>query len=704
MELKEKDLTRNALSPDFKQEITYNDGLVASLHPRTREFITSPNCFSIPKPPFGSTRDLYRRKDGLYGEDDPIQWPQPINTSNLYLTCIPRFPSSDNHPYVSDSCMWSEIDEKDLDFSRAGRERKEGTLDVRLSTELQFSIDRLRNRTSPYIHQGHTPSGRGVVRLLTEFDNNITMCLTRVTSSSMSLRDVRRGLAELRRNWMYSVALLDFTETLHSRLRSTQRDGNSDAEVENWMGAFVWNDTDAIRLYNANLPVYYIQPYNTFDRQVIQSVKPLSPPDICMATASPPYPITLPNCQAGSDEKFAAIRAASISCFDVQSPFENMHLPGDYVSSFSLSAASSSRILSPTASLPSTSTAGPIRNRSSVVYHSPYSKNKETRLQAKKGSQSVRNASQSQSPGSRFDDLVVRSPFLLPLLPTCKGVNAAITLERSHLHHNPAQPPRLTTIAPDPALIFSTPDEERRMTYLKQWSHCHGPWLSYCRDSEAFPEAVSAGVWKKVLSIPVIGVWKSEKLVKSNQDRDHRSATQLLNSMFSRQSRSAPITYSPSYTISPLEGRSLVQELTFLNFRYQLLSLDELANQTAPKPAPTLSAAELKVLVVNHRRSRREIVSEIFGNGGDILTISHATSIQGFSAEPWSSRLNALRAFWKLMTTWPGDKDAIWSRGEDPNLLQLVDPGKEWERLLFRYYAQTYFSFFGHPPILPRVS
>ncbi|KAG7093222.1 hypothetical protein E1B28_006908 [Marasmius oreades] len=466
----------------------------------------------------------------------------------------------------------------------------------------------------------------------------------------------------------------------------------------------MWNDSDAMKLFNANLPVFYIRPYNAFDQQVISSVVPLSPPQICMVTASPPYPILLSSCQAGSDEKFAAIRSAAISCFDVQSPFENMHLPGAYASSFSISQ-SHKQICSPGVSVPSTSSlTGVVRTSSSFTRAGPYPKSHKAPQQAKKHSRARGSDLPTQSQPSRFEDLAVQSPLLPPLLPSCRGINATINIRHSGILHDTAQPPKLTTVVPDPALIFGSPDEEKRLLYLKQWCHVRDAWLSYCRESSSPAEPVSGTIWKKILSLPSIGPWKTEKPVKSKQDSDHQAATQLLETVFTRhRPNSSIISSMNSVTISTSEAKRLVRELTFINFRHQLLSLDAVVDQTAPEPNASITAVELKVLVANHRRNRKGVVNAIFGNGGDVFTWSDVTLRTGFVADSWAHRVGALRSFWRLMSDWPVDKSGIWNCGLDPNLPHLVGPGKEWETLLFQTYAQTYFNFLGHPPILPRV-
>ncbi|KAG7097785.1 hypothetical protein E1B28_005104 [Marasmius oreades] len=241
-ELSEQTLLKNIPPEGFPAEITYTDGRVASLHPRTHEYITSPNSPFISLPPFGSTRDLYRREDGFYGVEDPALWPQPFNRANAYLPCIPCRPTAQNHPYFDESCIWGKISTESMEY--IDRNRREGVLQPAISAPFEHVVKHLRTRTEAY--RGSTRKDHDFLALLTEFDNNLTVCLTRISRSPMSLRDIRRGVAELQRSWLYSVAVLDYMEKFRSRTLGKHE--REHAEFGNRISAFVWNDRDALEL------------------------------------------------------------------------------------------------------------------------------------------------------------------------------------------------------------------------------------------------------------------------------------------------------------------------------------------------------------------------------------------------------------------------------------------------------------------------
>ncbi|KAK7436356.1 hypothetical protein VKT23_019204 [Stygiomarasmius scandens] len=126
--------------------LTYGDGAVGCLSSLTREFVTSPTKQEIPYPPFGSTRDLYRRADGLYGEDDPIQHPQPYNPRFPYLPCIPKQPHKPTHPYYEHRFIWTQIQKHHLDFTTQGAARGEGVLNSICAGRLDAAIASVENR------------------------------------------------------------------------------------------------------------------------------------------------------------------------------------------------------------------------------------------------------------------------------------------------------------------------------------------------------------------------------------------------------------------------------------------------------------------------------------------------------------------------------------------------------------------------------
>ncbi|KAK1217695.1 hypothetical protein PQX77_019643 [Marasmius sp. AFHP31] len=83
------------------------------------------------------------------------------------------------------------------------------------------------------------------------------------------------------------------------------------------------------------------------------------------------------------------------------------------------------------------------------------------------------------------------------------------------------------------------------------------------------------------------------------------------------------------------------------------------------------------------------------------------TFMSGFAAEKWRDCVDTLKSLARLMRAWPGKRDEIWEREKDPNLAQLVGPGMEWEKAMYKFYVQSYFNnqieFIYEPePLRPR--
>ncbi|KAL0567597.1 hypothetical protein V5O48_014397 [Marasmius crinis-equi] len=686
--LTEKDLVSNVLSSSFNQIISYSDGLVGSLHPPTHKFITSPNSVSIPSPPFGSTQDLYRRADGFYGHDDPAKWPQPLNHNNVYLAWIPSCPTADHHRYIQDTIIWHELNERDMVYEASTRE---GVVNARIVAELAAALNRLRERTRAFTAKFPSSSK---VKLLSEFSTNVTTSLHRITSTPMKFRDICCGLAEVQRGWLYSAAVLDFVQTYETNAPNVCAEkGRGPCDTNPRLGAFVWNDQDACKLFDAGIPVYYVRGYNTFSTQVVRACTPLVHPQaLCLQAASPLYPVILSSSQAGGDAKFAAIRGASIRCFDVTSPFANMHLAGLYTTSYSLGTTSTiHRIISPTESIPSTSTSGVIRRANDRARHHPYvvqgrEKQKETSFQS------------PQSNDDRFRDFPP-NVFLPPVVVAWRGANLRINLRDIDIKHSSGRREKLLTLVPDPSLFFGSDDQGKWQRRFQTWSHIRPNWITQCASGAS--EAVAATTWKTVLTLGQLGPWDWTRKPEKAHQRAHQEATSLVTSTFASVNSSHPAFPVPTVEVSSNEARRLMQELSLVNFRHQLRSLDALADCSAPRPSPTLSAGEHELQLLNHHCRRDELMVEVFGTGAKV----GPSLVCHIFAEMWPNRVQSLMAFSKLMETWPGSisKEPLWNRRDDPNLPKLVGPGMEWELILVRHYVQTYYNFFGYPPILPRT-
>ncbi|KAL0569796.1 hypothetical protein V5O48_012164 [Marasmius crinis-equi] len=249
--------------------------------------------------------DFYRCTDGFYGHDNPARWPQPLNHNNVYLAWIPARPTSDNHCYMQEIVMWEDNIKRQVEYQTGARSAWEGVLNIQVASQLTIAVTWLKERMNAFT--GRYPLSSKVA-LLSEFSTNMTTSLHRIALIPMKFRDILCGLAEVQRAWLYSVGVMDFVETYESKATALSSDG---LVLSNpCLGAFVWNNQDASKLFNVGIPLYYVCSYNAFSTQI---------------AAHPSYPVILPTSQAGCNAKFAAIRQALIACFDVVSTSGNLN-------------------------------------------------------------------------------------------------------------------------------------------------------------------------------------------------------------------------------------------------------------------------------------------------------------------------------------------------------------------------------------------
>ncbi|KAL0569922.1 hypothetical protein V5O48_012040 [Marasmius crinis-equi] len=484
----------------------------------------------------------------------------------------------------------------------------------------------------------------------------------------MKLRDILCGLAEVQRAWLYSVAVLDFIET-YERKKTGAGDGT--VLTNPHLGAFVWNDSDASKLFDVGIPVYYIRSYNAFSTQVIRTSQPMVyPHSRCLKTVIPPYPVILRSSQAGCDSKFAAICHASICCFDVASPFLNMHLPGLYTTSYSSSSSLAiDSIISPTDSIPSTSTSiSGVNCRAHAIscYH-PYGV--ETREKSKDGASSefltiivirhyAYHSYEVQSPqetDDRFRDCPPNE-YLPPVLSVCASPNGYINIRHPDIQHSSGRRDKLCTLVPDPALFFGSNDRAKWQRRIQTWSHIRRNWITQCASGKCEP--VAASTWKTVLTLGQLGPWDLTRKPEKSHQREQEAATLLVSSTFNLVGSSHPAFPIPTVEISAAESRGLMRELSLVNFRHQLRLLDGVADCSAPKPSPGLSNDDLGLQVLNHRRRRDQLLARVFGLGNSV----EETLVCNIFADTWANRVESLRALSQLMDTWLGNmlKEPLW--------------------------------------------
>ncbi|KAK1220522.1 hypothetical protein PQX77_016713 [Marasmius sp. AFHP31] len=195
-------------------------------------------------------------------------------------------------------------------------------------------------------------------------------------------------------------------------------------------------------------------------------------------------------------------------------------------------------------------------------------------------------------------DLPPEDPFVPPPIPAWKNANGTINKSHPEKREMLAQDnPRLKTVVPDPNMILGSPDPDRRHQYLAQWAHIHKPFMRETgRGDNHIPIPLKTAVWRRVLSSPTHGLLTADApRTKNKQVRDHDEATKWLQGLFAKHAPGVNLVASPDTTVDVKLGQQMLYELSVVNFWYQPMALNGMADSTTPKPLPGLSVADLTV-------------------------------------------------------------------------------------------------------------
>ncbi|KIK55123.1 hypothetical protein GYMLUDRAFT_248923 [Collybiopsis luxurians FD-317 M1] len=566
----------------------------------------------------GSTRDLYCRSDARYGPDDPILWPQPFNRRYPYFAAVSKRPSSSSGKR---NIMWIDLEEDDLLYSDLGIQHKEGIVKPRIIDDLHGCTSDLQATV-----QEVYPSLPDDNKLLIKENGKV----------------VDRGLVELQRACLTIQAVLDF----HRQIR---RAASPDFISKPF-------------LYSNGFPVYYVREYRSFDRQTILKVVPFQravPPAVQTSPADPPYnPIT--TTQAGSDDKFAAIRVAAMQCFSSSDPFSNLHLPANYASSYHLG---SGRIIAPGSSSSS---------MSGILPGFPISLPKAP----------------PKPQRNLFADLPPDDPLVPPAIPAWANVN--LTIKRDNLSSK-----KRLLLVPDPTLFFGHEDKARQMPMLKMWDHLHYAWYERLQDQRVLmPQTVD--MWQKACSYTLIKPFEDRMVISSKQQTVVEGHI-LVEETCRLTNRPAN---PPDSNLEPHTIREIIRELCLVNFRYELQLVDAILDQSKPQLHPSISRADFEVASAAHSSGRKMLITDVLGY--DRLTPPPNQNL-GLTSLEWPERYSAMKSLWRLMDSWPGEKPVVWHRGIDNDVGVFTSAVRGgWERSLAEFYVQCSYNALGFVPSLPR--
>jgi hypothetical protein len=321
------------------------DGVRGAVILDGKSYITTANADYIPLPPFGD-RQLKLRADSRYGDDDPMQWPQPYDSSHCHLAAIPRPNTLLEHAIIWWTPTIGDFSCPPLNGPVCGL----GKLCRPRYNELRTSVKFLVDRVAKYQQSIATTKGGLAIQPSLKWLHQV---LDQLHSVQMSFRHVQFVVRDLQRVWLHVWAILDYMEIYKPRMDGFTPPGDGAADT---IGTFTMSIRVAQDMFLAGLPCWLIRSSAAFEDQKIFEISEIFHPKdyFVLEPHTFDYPAIFKG-PATSPEKYRAIDLFARNFLCTQDPFSMSCTP-----STSSAGASQPSILSiPTssagASQPSTS-------------------------------------------------------------------------------------------------------------------------------------------------------------------------------------------------------------------------------------------------------------------------------------------------------------------------------------------------------------
>ena len=290
--------------------LTSVDGLAGAILSDGRYIITSPNCTTIFEPPLGGNRHLFLRSNLRYGDDDPLQWPQPFVAHYSHISFIQRSPTSVND---CERIMWAMPDFSDF-TPEDGILGGVGKLKRQTFLELQVLSLRL-------IERAHSPQFKEHV-LVSQLTDVLGNLLHRLEFIATSFTTMHLGVREFQRVYLELTALLKFEERVCSQSMSSK----------NWkvnnniMGVFTHDLAVCNQFYRAGIPVWLIRPYSALHSIRIKALKPLTRAVDILPLEPSSHPTYPPIYRGPGDvlEKYIALASNILGYLKYPNPFSSV--------------------------------------------------------------------------------------------------------------------------------------------------------------------------------------------------------------------------------------------------------------------------------------------------------------------------------------------------------------------------------------------
>ncbi|KAJ7615115.1 hypothetical protein DFH06DRAFT_1343970 [Mycena polygramma] len=390
-------------------------------------FITSPNAERILAPALGPTRLLHLRQDGLWGDDDPIQWPQIFVPDYCHFSSIPAPPQTVEARQTNANilALWYNPTREQFICPASGQSilRGCGKLPFSVLKRLRGVLERVQTQFQSFTSCPKIPP------LLPHLMQTAICALSRLEVLPTGYMELLLTVRAFQRSLLEAIAVMDYIKVYQPRMAGLTRSTGVDLR----MGTFTADPRTVEDHVAAGLKVWFIQPSSAFRFQNILEIAPLVAPEnvIQMALVNTD---ARPTFIGSHSKKFECIHHITRKISYTPDPFNDT---------------------------PVESAAGPTRHQGqSCFLPSPYSKEPTNPRNL------VHHSNNSAAGRNKF--LPIDSPYMPDYIPGWKKALASVNAFR------PTRPRSLADakyLFPDIALFCTAASDDRKARYFATWAY-----------------------------------------------------------------------------------------------------------------------------------------------------------------------------------------------------------------------------------------
>ncbi|TFK60990.1 hypothetical protein BDN72DRAFT_778742, partial [Pluteus cervinus] len=670
-------------------------GRVGAVIRQGRSFITSPNTSYIREPPLGGDRSVFLRSDFRYGDDDPLQWPQPLARPLLFLSTIPEI-SDDNHPLAIMSYDLSQSDfAEDQNGLLSGIGKIKNIQHARLSALSSDLLARVQN-----FMQSVPPAA--TAGLIEEYSDLLRRYLYRLEHVTTDFSNTQFTFRGLQRVYLYLYALLDWEEVFCPRLLSNKE--GAGVAVSQVVGAFTTDPELGDSLYRMGIPVWLIRPYKDLVNAHVHDLTSLKPPSTeLILTPSRYKAFSIFKGQNDGPLIYGAIMYQLHIHTRYPSPFGQDVAPTNVLAPPLLSSSRSplSSPLSSPFSSPSTSTSSLSSRSSTPTGRAPSQKSQSSR-HTPFSNRKPKNPQPGDKGRDKFAEPNTLTGYLPPALPIWAAALRNINQYNMSSFSAENDGVDLSYVFPEPVGFVTVQNTDRRRSMIDTWLRFRPALLYRLTNATSNATSMPARVWKNFLSIDFLesdpnkkskdntgtsGISKSAKTLAYAKDFYqsllNEDGVVVLDSSHS-SSPVVPWRGKPFDTLVESDFREIFWEINELNFRFEFMALDSRLSTDADKPF------------------HQDDVNECFpASTGSLLVVDVAKANSGMASALLDQRGRALLAIRTLMQNWRGSPPPLIT-STHPIAWNQVNNLDHLEVEIAKFYTQSFFNTFHRAPVIPR--